>query len=354
MSMTWTVLPWQELSDHAQAWDELNEQYSNASPILCTDFLLPALECFADPNVHLVRHAENQGSPDVYGLVEKRYRFSWELFRPSQVPVAALLMSNRQDTDVRVLRLMDTLPGRAMLLGLVRQDSIFSDLESFRKKRKIETFRSLTTTSIDARGTFEDYWANRKKGLRRTIRPRLRMIEDDGIAFQLVEITEPEVMRKAVAEHGRLESLGWKGKAGSAIAEDNVQGRFYIDMLERFARKGGAYVYQLLFDGSAVASMLSVERNGVLVVLKIGYDERFAKYAPGRVLDYLSYQVMFARPNFHKLEMYTDASEEDRRWATDSRDIVDYNVFRYSAVGVAHRSYMKLFPPSERVKDTEK
>ena len=65
---------------------------------------------------------------------------------------------------------------------------------------------------------------------------------------------------------GLLESTGWKGKEGSAVAAGNVQGRFYREMLENFCGCGKAVIYRLRLNGKTVASDLCLQRAGTLVI----------------------------------------------------------------------------------------
>ena len=44
----------------------------------------------------------------------------------------------------------------------------------------------------------------------------------------------------AVERYAALESRGWKGLEGTAVGSDNVQGRFYDEVLRGFAGSGGA------------------------------------------------------------------------------------------------------------------
>ncbi len=60
-------------------------------------------------------------------------------------------------------------------------------------------------------------------------------------------------MAAAVEEYGRLETAGWKSGGGTAIAPDNIQGRFYRAMLERFAARGAARVFRYRLGDKTVA-----------------------------------------------------------------------------------------------------
>src|SRR5204862_5121764 len=139
-----------------------------------------------------------------------------------------------------------------------------------------------------------------------------RMEREGG---RLVEIGDAASMAQAVAEHGRLESAGWKGQTGTAIHADNVQGRFYREALERFATTDAARVYQLHLGGRVIASQLAIQQNRMMVLLKTAHDESFAAYSPGRLLDYLMLERLFEQRSVSVVEFYTKASSEDARWS---------------------------------------
>lgn len=160
----------------------------------------------------------------------------------------------------------------------------------------------------------------------------LKALARNTIEVRLDVVLDEAVMKQAVTDHGKLESKGWKGQHGTAINIANSQGRFYCELLEAFANKREARVFRLYFDEQLAASLLTIERNGMLVILKTTYDEAMSNYSPGRLVDYFALQKLFEDESIRLVEWYTDASKTDKKWATGERDITNINYFRSNRI----------------------
>lgn len=107
--------------------------------------------------------------------------------------------------------------------------------------------------------------------------------------------------RRRLEERGRLESLtldgasgvepflalesrGWKGMRGSALAIDSARAAFTREMLARFAARGALRVESLALDGEPIAIGLALRSGERAFYWKTAYDERFAEYSPGLLL----------------------------------------------------------------------
>jgi hypothetical protein len=82
----------------------------------------------------------------------------------------------------------------------------------------------------------------------------------------------------------RAEASGWKGRAGTAIAQDPTLARFYGGLAHDWARDGALRLSHLALDGQVVAFDLGTERGGRWYSLKTGYDEAYRQLSPGLVL----------------------------------------------------------------------
>jgi CelD/BcsL family acetyltransferase involved in cellulose biosynthesis len=81
-----------------------------------------------------------------------------------------------------------------------------------------------------------------------------------------------------------LEASGWKGKAGTAIKQDPRLIGFYRRLLEELVPRGRARLNCLEAGGRTIAAQLCLVDGETLYVLKLAYDEAFAKLAPGNML----------------------------------------------------------------------
>jgi CelD/BcsL family acetyltransferase involved in cellulose biosynthesis len=91
-------------------------------------------------------------------------------------------------------------------------------------------------------------------------------------------------LEEKLAEGLALEARGWKGRAGTAIAQDPATCEFYRALAAHAAERGELALWFLRVDGQAVAFDLALEYHGRLLLLKTAYDERFANCSPGQLL----------------------------------------------------------------------
>jgi CelD/BcsL family acetyltransferase involved in cellulose biosynthesis len=130
---------------------------------------------------------------------------------------------------------------------------------------------------FDTSSSFEERWASVPKKMRKAIRRARDRIGERG---QFVVATG-DAIAKAFDEFVALESAGWKGEAGTSLAQTPGEREF---LREYLVTADSAEVRSLHIDGRLAASRLAVKVAGTLFVLKTAYDESVADLAPGNVL----------------------------------------------------------------------
>lgn len=118
------------------------------------------------------------------------------------------------------------------------------------------------------------------KSRRKTLKRNRRKLESYGSVEFTLHQPQPDDTR-AVEEFLRLESLGWKGDEGTALAADAAHARFCRDLVAGFAETGRTVFGNLTVDGRTVASTLNLLSAGTLFAFKIGWDPQFAECSPG-------------------------------------------------------------------------
>jgi hypothetical protein len=267
-------------------------------------------------------------------LVHKARFGELKIFTPAQACVGSLIIDPAY-ADSRFNEVLTALLNRFSLLlrvNLPKQDAELAQSRLTAEERFFSIAQHSITTNIDVTGDFESYWSSRHKEVRRGIRKVLGSLADQQTEYSLAVLRDPAEMNMAVAEHGNLESAGWKGRAGTAIHAENAQGKCYARILTGFAERDQARVYQLRFDGVVVASLLTIVQNGVQAVLKTTFDESMAKYSPGRFIDYLAIADACEDPEISTIENYTSSKSVDRKWATGTRPICDVMFYRHPLI----------------------
>src|SRR5262249_33992872 len=155
-----------------------------------------------------------------------------------------------------------------------------------------------------------------------------RRIKEQGRRLELIAERDPLQVAACVREYGRLESSGWKGKEGTAVSEDNAQGRFYRDIFEDFCRTGEAVIFQLHLDGKVVASDLCLVRDGMVVVLKTAYDETTERLSPALLMRREIIKHFFEAGNINVVEFYGKVRDWHLQWTSETRMMYHINLLR--------------------------
>jgi len=82
----------------------------------------------------------------------------------------------------------------------------------------------------------------------------------------------------------RLESAGWKGRAGTAIGSSAQLTAFLGDSLHRLCADGKLICWSLMLDGKPVAMMFGERDAGRCWIVKIARDEALDRFSPGQLL----------------------------------------------------------------------
>jgi CelD/BcsL family acetyltransferase involved in cellulose biosynthesis len=116
----------------------------------------------------------------------------------------------------------------------------------------------------------------RRKELRRQ---RHRLAESGALGFALA--TSPGDIVAALQDFMRLEAGGWKGRAGTAIAQHEDIARFVEAAIVALAARGEANVVRLASGAQPIACGITLRSGAWAWGWKIAYDERFAAASPG-------------------------------------------------------------------------
>lgn len=82
----------------------------------------------------------------------------------------------------------------------------------------------------------------------------------------------------------QVEAASWKGRAGSAMIQDHVRGRFYRNFAAAACERGILRICFLRIGGWPVAMQIAAECGRRFWLLKIGYNEQFSRCSPGMLL----------------------------------------------------------------------
>jgi CelD/BcsL family acetyltransferase involved in cellulose biosynthesis len=137
--------------------------------------------------------------------------------------------------------------------------------------------RACLDATRDADALLQDaLGAKKMKELRRQ---RNRLAETGAVSFAVART--PEAVAQALPTFLALESSGWKGAHGTALADHPGDKRFISEATVALAAQGQCEIVTLSAGDAAIAAGLVPRHLGRAMYFKIGIDERFAKYSPG-------------------------------------------------------------------------
>ena len=313
----------------ASQWDQLNASLHNHI-LLDSRFVGASLQWLGGSDVFLGIQESEAGRS--MALLQKTGYGIWQTFQPAQAPLGFFMFRGTSDPEKALLAVLHSLPGMAMQLGILQQDPDFSGFTFQDDKSLVDTPEYIRTPRLSITGTFDEYWKGRSQNLRHNLsRQRKRLAEQGGRIELLCHRSEASVPA-ALREYARLESAGWKGKEGTAIEENNDQGRFYREMLQAFAATGEAAIYQLLLNGKVVASDLCLARDGMMVVLKTAYDESVPQMSPALLMRQDIVRQLHEENTVRVIEFYGRVLDWHLKWTDQVRTMYHINCFRNRSV----------------------
>ena len=144
----------------------------------------------------------------------------------------------------------------------------------------------------------------------------------------------PAELEPLLEEAIGVEAAGWKGRAGTALAHDPKRWAFFRRYAAAASSRGILRLCFLRIGGRTAAVQLAVETDDRFWLLKLGYDERFARCSPGSLLLLESIRQAATR-GLRSYEFLGDAESWTRPWTQTVRPCVrvDAYPFERSSVG---------------------
>ncbi len=325
--MSWVFQPASEAFEELRKdWDALNRSQHNHI-LLDSGFVAPLVRHFGGRDV-ILGMRQNGGKAGMVLLV-RNGRAAWETFQPSQAPLGLIVLNHQDEEGESLLELLENLPGYPLQLGVRQQDPDYSRFPPVSPRPDIQVLEYVQTARLPLEGTFESFWESRSINLKHNLARQRRRLAEQGHRFELVAHRDPASVAACLREYGRLESQGWKAKEGTAVTEDNVQGRAYREILETFWARGEGVVYQFLLDGKVIASDLCLARNGMLVVLKTAYDDSVERISAALLMRQEIVRQLYAEKEIRVIEFYGRVRDWHTKWTSQIRTMFHVNCFRH-------------------------
>jgi len=119
-------------------------------------------------------------------------------------------------------------------------------------------------------------------------------------------VTAPSEVPAAFDDFLAVEASGWKGRNGTAVQSDPRVKDFYRAVAAAFADAGAIRVSTLRVEGHPIATSFALRGGRCLYLLKVGFDEGFAKFSPSFLLFEDLVRDCVARGDVDVINLITD------------------------------------------------
>jgi len=177
--------------------------------------------------------------------------------------------------------------------------------------------------------------------LKRNLRRLRKQIENTG-ELRVDQIVDPTLLPDAFEHFLQIEASGWKGAgtAATAISANPELVAFYSNLLSPSLRGITPEINLLWCGDQCTAAQFGLRTGTCLSLLKIGYNEEFARFSPGYLL---LESVLADAPGrgIKTLSLVTSPPWADR-WHPDTAPVWHVNRYNNSTLGAAKHQIDKL------------
>jgi CelD/BcsL family acetyltransferase involved in cellulose biosynthesis len=276
----------------ADEWRDLAKRALQPNIFYEPDFALSAADVFgADAGAVLVRSQDGvlrgffpaQPEPYRYGMRSGVIAGWTNSYAPLGIPLV-----DRDRAEDTLGAWLDHLAGeqqvRLLMLPYILEQGVFvSALDNVLQNRGLSSAsfgshaRAMLVPGAD-RASYLTQAINAK--LRKELGRKRRRLSDLGeVAHETA--TDAFAVGTFVQDFLTLEERGWKGRAGSAAAQDAAIREFLQTAVIGLARRGQVRADRLTVAGQPAAVTLLLRRGNTAWLWKTAFDETFARYSPG-------------------------------------------------------------------------
>ncbi len=195
----------------------------------------------------------------------------------------------------------------ALRLRKVHNDAAIRYAASHASPRNVQVLQHDASSYFDTSSDYEHATLAMSDHFRRNVRRQQRRSEETW-KIRPETATSGDALQKAFGHFLEIEASGWKGKEGlgSAIYCQPALLGFYQSLVRQYGARGECVINLLWYDDKVVAGEFGLKIGRTLHILKCGYIEEYAKYAPGNVLLHLMIQQACKDPQTDTLSLVND------------------------------------------------
>ena len=197
-------------------------------------------------------------------------------------------------------------------------------------------WESLQSPYITLPASYAELEATLRSDFRSNLRRRRRRLKELGEVV-VERHSSPETLDERLREGFEVERSGWKGKAGTAIAQDPKTLGFYTEVARFAASEGALRLYFMRLNGKPIAFDYAISYGGRYSTHKAGYDESYHRCSPGQLLSEDSVRACIEE-GLTEYDLLGDSIDAKLDWTRRVRRHAWLFTFRDSALGRALRA----------------
>lgn len=193
------------------------------------------------------------------------------------------------------------------------------------------TWQSLISPYVPLSGTYSALQGRLSPSFKANLRRRSKKLRERG-HVTLERVAGGPELAERLQEGYALEASGWKGKAGTAIAQRPATLGFYSDLAHEAAHNGDLSLYFLRLDNELVAFHYGLTHNHTYYLLKTAYNEAYKEFRAGQLLMHEVLQDCISR-GLSEFDFLGPDMPWKREWAACARSHKWLFIFRDAPYG---------------------
>lgn len=286
------------IEQSAGDWDGLADRWN--SPLFKADWFVACAQTLcheSDLRVVVVRY---QGALCAVAplVLVRRNGVEWlELLGASVLGEPAGLIFDRRESLHQLVKIIVGLRIPIALDRIPADSPIALEVRDVARHRGMVITRSVASAAyVMTQGSWEDYFRSLSAQRRYDYQRKRKRTECAGqVGVRIEQPTSRDRLLAMLDDLFRIEAAGWKHRSGSAmLANDRVR-QFIVRYSEKAQARGMLRLCFLDVQSQPIAAILGVEDAQRFWVLKIGYDEDWARCSPGIQLTMETIKYAFDR-----------------------------------------------------------
>ncbi|OGU33904.1 MAG: hypothetical protein A2068_02780 [Ignavibacteria bacterium GWB2_35_6b] len=213
-------------------------------------------------------------------------------------------------------------------------------LENILNQTKRLTFiNSKNVPYLPVTGTWENFQKNISSSRRSSLRRLLRIAGSMGKPS--VEIICPPIasVENYLNEILEIEASGWKKRMGTAMTVNKNLGEFFKGYSKEAADLKMLRLCFFRIDGVAIAAQIGIEYSNRFWLLKIGYNEKWARCSPGIILMNEVINYAFSK-KLDAVEFLGSNEQWLHIWTNQFHDTVNYRIYNSPVSCIGDITYL--------------